>query len=396
MTLSRLAIEETARIDWDVIVLGAGPAGALGARRLAMAGARVLLVEKKEFPRRKVCGACLNADALGVLASEGLGTLVDDQGGVVLREFHLGLGGRSIRLPLPAGRALSRARFDLALVEEAIRSGVDFLPETLASVDADAGLAGGRAVRLDQRGAAATAWAKVVVVAAGIGHHALERDPAIKTRVAPGSRIGAGCTVDDFPADYGSGVIHMAVGRQGYVGLVRLEDGRLNVGAAFDRALVRQMGEPGRAGARVLEEAGFPRIAGLEAAAWQGTPGLTRRARPVAGRRLILIGDAAGYVEPFTGQGMACALASAQAAAPIILRGLDSWSAALERAWSTQHDALLGRRYWLCRALAAALRRPIIARSLFACAAWTPTVSRMMIHHVNKPHIFVETSASCP
>ena len=42
---------------WDVVVIGAGPAGAIAARQIALAGARVLLVERKSFPRRKVCGA---------------------------------------------------------------------------------------------------------------------------------------------------------------------------------------------------------------------------------------------------------------------------------------------------------------------------------------------------
>lgn len=396
MIPSRLSIDDAARIDWDVIVLGAGPAGALAARRLAIAGARVLLVEKKAFPRRKVCGACLNQDALGVLSSEGLETLVDDQGGVPIRMFQVGLGGRSVRLPLPEGRALSRERFDLAMVSEAVQSGVEFLQETLASVDAVVAPAAARAVRLDQHGQAATAWAKVVLVAAGLGHHALERAHETKTRVAPGSRIGAGCTLDEFPDHYAPGVIHMAVGRSGYVGLVCLEDGRLNVGAAFDRGFVRGSGGPGRAAAVALAEAGFPLIAGLEKADWQGTPGLTRRASPVSSHRLVLIGDAAGYVEPFTGQGMACALASARAAAPIALHGVESWSGALERAWSSKHQMLFGRRFWLCRVLAASLRRPGVARAVFALAGWSPTLSEMMIHHVNEPSVPVETSIPCP
>ncbi len=390
-----LAIDDAASVPWDAIVLGAGPAGALLSRRLAIAGARVLLVEKKAFPRRKVCGACLNQDALEVLGSEGLETLVDDQGGVPLEMFHVGLGGRSVRLPLPGGRALSRERFDLALVTKAIRAGVDFLPETLASVEPTPNPAT-RSVRLDQRGRAAIAWAKVVVVAAGLGHRALEHVSGTTTRVAPGSRVGAGCTLEDGPDDYVPGVIHMAVGGRGYVGLVRLEDGRLNLGAAFDRGFVRSMGEPGLAASSVLAEAGFPAIVRLDQADWQGTPGLTRRSRPVSAHRLVLIGDAAGYVEPFTGQGMACALASARSAAPIVLAGLASWSPALERAWSARHASLLGRRYGLCRALTASLRRPLIARVVFNLATWAPTISQMMIHHVNRLSVLAETSPTCP
>src|SRR5262249_17510298 len=62
-----LNLAQVTRESWDVLVIGAGPAGALAARQLALAGARVLLVERKTFPRWKVCGACVNEQALSIL-----------------------------------------------------------------------------------------------------------------------------------------------------------------------------------------------------------------------------------------------------------------------------------------------------------------------------------------
>ena len=56
---------------WDVVVVGAGPAGALAAHGLASRGVRVLLVEQRHFPRWKVCGACLSPQALAVLEAAG-------------------------------------------------------------------------------------------------------------------------------------------------------------------------------------------------------------------------------------------------------------------------------------------------------------------------------------
>ncbi len=95
---------------WDAIVIGAGPAGALAARELAGKGVRVLLVEKRRFPRGKVCGGCLNGRALSILDSVGLGSLVAGSGGVPLGGLQLHFRGRlaSIRL---AGRGgtLTRA-----------------------------------------------------------------------------------------------------------------------------------------------------------------------------------------------------------------------------------------------------------------------------------------------
>ena len=53
--------------QWQAVVVGAGPAGALAALQLARQGVRVLLVEKRAFPRWKVCGCCLNAQALSLI-----------------------------------------------------------------------------------------------------------------------------------------------------------------------------------------------------------------------------------------------------------------------------------------------------------------------------------------
>src|SRR5205085_586761 len=98
------------------------------------------------------------------------------------------------------------------------------------------------------------------------------------TEVMPhaNSRIGSGVVLDFAPGFYHAGTIFMAVGLGGYVGLVRIEDGRLDVAAAFDADVVRAAGSPGAAAAAVLREAGLPAIPSLEAAAWRGTPALTR------------------------------------------------------------------------------------------------------------------------
>lgn len=60
-----------------MIVIGAGPAGALAAHQLARRQLRVLLVEKRAFPRWKICGSCLNGVALKALETAGLGDLLD-------------------------------------------------------------------------------------------------------------------------------------------------------------------------------------------------------------------------------------------------------------------------------------------------------------------------------
>ena len=378
------------KTTWDGIVIGAGPAGAMAARQLALAGRRVLLVEKKHFPRWKICGACLNGQALTALRSEGLGSLVTRLGAIGLDEFQVGFRGRTARVAMPEGVALSRSRLDTALVEAATAAGAQFLQETHATVaDIRDGM---RRVTLTQPGRSLEAAARVVLVASGLGNSHWADGSAVRTRIRPGSRIGAGCVVADAPGFYAERTIFMAVGRDGYVGAVRVEDGSLNVAAAFEPALVRRWGTPALAAAAVLAEAGFPSITGLENAHWQGTAGLTRQTRPLAFDRLFLLGDAAGYVEPFTGQGIAWALASGQAVAPLALQAMERWDWRLARAWSDRHRRLIGRRQIVCRAIAIGLRHPWLASIGFEVLTRVPGSAGFVLARLNAPPSFTNAS----
>ena len=171
---------------------------------------------------------------------------------------------------LPIGVALSRDRFDAELVETAIGSGARFLPETRAQVGETLG--GIRQVRLTSGGQLRLVGSRVVLAASGLGGSCLPPAPPFRVRIARGSRIGAGCRVTITSSGYEEGTIFMAVARQGYVGLVRVEDGSLNVAAAFEPELVRRHGTMAAAASSVLAEAGLPAIDELESARWQGTP----------------------------------------------------------------------------------------------------------------------------
>jgi flavin-dependent dehydrogenase len=379
-----------AETTWDAIVIGAGPAGALAARQLAAGGARALLVERRVFPRSKVCGCCLNGQALAVLRSAGLGSLVAELGGVELDEFQLRYRGRVARLALPMGAVISRARLDAALVAAAIDSGAQYVQETRGLVD---GVRGGtRVVRLVQSRGAIEVDARVVLVATGLGSLSLAADAKAETRIAAGSRIGAGCVVPDAPEFYDPRTVFMAVAREGYVGMVRLEGGSLNVAAALEPGFVRRSGGPGDAAAAVLADAGFPPIVPLGRLPWQGTVGLTRRTRPIAASRLFLLGDATGYVEPFTGEGIAWALASGEAIAPLALRAIERWEPHLAREWDGLHRRLVRRRQLVCRAAAAALHRPWLAHLGFEFLTRLPGAVRRILLHLNAPPLLSHAS----
>ena len=375
---------------WDVLVVGAGPAGALAARQAALAGKRVLLVDSKAFPRAKVCGACLNGQALAVLNDVGLEALPESLGGIPLDEFDVRCRRRGVRVALPGGIAVSRLRLDAALVEAAIAAGASFLPETSAALGDVFGTGGDERRVVDLRyreGPPLEARAKVVLAADGLAHASLREHAEFSSQIAPGARIGLGGQVADYPADYGPGTIFMAVGRHGYVGLVRVEDRLLNIAAALAPDFVKRAGGPPQALAAVLGEAGFPPIAALREAVWQGTLPLTRRTHRTAARRVLLLGDAAGYVEPFTGEGMAWAFAAAAATTPFIERGLAHWDVALEEGWQATLRQLVLRRQRWCRAFAWALRHPLAIRLVLGSVSLVPSLSAPIVRSLNKPPV---------
>jgi 2-polyprenyl-6-methoxyphenol hydroxylase-like FAD-dependent oxidoreductase len=387
-----LALPGTIASDWDVVVIGAGLAGALAAHGLARRGVQVLLVEQRVFPRWKVCGACLSPQALAALEAAGLAGLVVGQGGLALGSLELGVAGLVSPIALGSGQVLSRARLDQALVEAAEAAGATVLTGTRAVLGAQAvqgtataGLAPHREVVLQNGAARRIVSAKVVLIAAGLTHRCLDGEPQITSCIDPLSRVGAGCVLPGDAAGPPPGVLQMAVGRGGYVGMVRVEGGEINLACAFDQPLLRSSGGAAGACQAILTEAGFASPPGLEVATWQLTAALSRRTSPLAGHRLLLLGDAAGYVEPFTGEGMGWALTSSLAALPLVLRGLENWDGAIEADWRRHHHRWVSQRQSFCRALALVLRNPRATWGLSRLAGTFPSITSCMIGLVQRP-----------
>ena len=366
-------VEEAGVSVRDVIVIGAGPAGSLAARTLANRGWDVLLVDQATFPRRKVCGCCLNRHALSALEAAGMGDLPAKLGAVPLDRVKLAAGGRSAVVRLPGGVALSREAFDSALIDEAVTTGVCFQSGTRVQMLETESSAERVSLSNGMR-------AKVVIVADGLNGRARGDAPIIR----PGSRIGAGAILSDAPAEYEAGTIHMASGRGGYVGLVRLEDGRLDIAAAFDATFVQQHGLAKAADA-ILQSSGLPALPEMLGADWKGTPPLTRGPVRVAGPRWFAIGDAAGYIEPFTGEGMAWAMAAAVAVAPLVERCIQHGPANLAAEWAALHRICVGERQWACRAMAWTLKRPRLCSAAVRCLRMLPALARPVVRSLNRP-----------
>jgi flavin-dependent dehydrogenase len=370
---------------WDAVVVGAGPAGSIAAHGLARAGAAVLLVDRAVFPRPKVCGCCLNGRALAAIEESGLTSRL---AGLRPRAYHallLRAWRAEAALPLPAGLSVSRERFDTMLIEAAEAGGATLMLGTRAAlVGRDA--AGLSTVVLEEpRGVHSTVRCRVVIAATGLCAPFTLRALGGEV-VVPASRIGASTVLDqDARVPWRENTVNMTVGACGYVGAVRLEDGRWNLAAALDAGAVARAKGVGPVVCDVLGSGRWPVPAGVSCANWRGTPQLSRRPRRVAADGLFVVGDAAGYVEPFTGEGMACALHGGRAVVPLALRAIDRWHPELAAAWTKTIRGDVQRRLALAAVAAWSLRRPSIATTLTSLLSSWPGLAARPIAWLNRP-----------
>src|SRR5438132_7719613 len=117
------------RIMWDVVVAGAGPAGALAATILARSGARVLVVDRARFPRDKLCGDSLNPGTVNLLRRLNLASWIETHGLPIEGMRLSGPAGAHAEGRYPRGllgRSAMRRDFDQWLISEAVGSGAEF------------------------------------------------------------------------------------------------------------------------------------------------------------------------------------------------------------------------------------------------------------------------------
>ncbi len=373
--------------DWDAVVVGAGPAGVMSAIQLAERGHSVLLVEAKRFPRDKVCGGCLNRRAWQALTQANLSQSLSDAGAVELTELSLICGHRRVLWSMPMMHAISRSTMDHLLIAQAARRGVTVLMETQARIEPCAAGAETREIRLKHRpsdGAMvdSTVQAKVVLAADGLTHSSLGSEEQVASNIAPDSRVGLGATWTSSDDWYKHGRLTMVVGQAGYVGITCVEQGRINAAAALSLDSLRAGRTPGMVITGLLRECGMRIPDGCEDAPWTGTPALTRESGQWSGHRLFLVGDAAGYVEPFTGEGMSWALAGAVEVSRLADRAIEQWNDDLARQWHDIWRSFVKQRQSTCRSLAWLLRRPRLAELTLGVVSYTPWIANRIMHRV--------------
>ncbi len=302
---------------FDAIVVGAGPAGSTTAYRLACAGARVLLLDRARFPRDKPCGGGLTARALRQLPY-GVEPVTEDA--ATRFELRLGYGrGFERQTAEPLVVLTQRSRLDEYLAGQAAAAGVEFRDGARATaVSADASgvtatLAGGR-VRASALVGADGANG-LVARSAGLAReleHGVALEGNLPLRHADAARFR------------GRLILHLAAVPGGYSWVFPKGD-HLNVG----------VGGWGSEGPRL--RAHLDRLCaahGLPAQRLESVRGhrlpMRRAAARLSAGRIALVGDAAGLVDPLTGDGMYEAFLSGRLASEAVLDLLTGRTDSLE------------------------------------------------------------------
>lgn len=357
------AIASAARTTWDAVVVGAGPAGGVAATILARRGWRVALLEKSSWPRDKTCGGCLNGRAVDLLQELGMGEALGSA--AALHRVVWQTGGLRAELPT-RGVAVLRRDMDAALVECAVRAGCVFLPATQARLRPPVAGDAVRRLAVQSGTEQGELDARVVLACDGLGGTLLAGEPWAGWRMGRSPWMGASTVLDADAVPVGDGTIHMRIGRGGYVGLVRLGDGRISLAAAMDPTACQAHRGPGPLVTSILGCGSGSGAAELHKARFCATGLLTRTRMGLGGHRVLAIGDACGYVEPFTGEGMAWAILAAGKAASLLGEPAEVWPDDMAERWRAMYRRALGVRKRCCTML-----RPIMHHvGLAEAAIW--------------------------
>jgi flavin-dependent dehydrogenase len=356
---------------FDAVVVGAGPAGSAASTLLARGGRRVLLLEKDSFPRPKVCGEFLSSDALPTLEKLGVRAAVERAGPERIDRGSIHWpGGRSVffRLPAPA-YGVSRLLLDDLLARGALDAGAD--TRFAARVTSVEGASpDGFRVRFSQGRTEREVRSRFVVGAWG-RWDALDRELDRGFRLARSRYIGWS---RDYACDTArlAGQVRLYVFAGGYCGLSRVEGERVNLAGVIAESVLRRQ-RAGWEGVLASAKGSNPALAADLAVltpgpiGFLGTGPVFFTAKPPSEEGILMAGDAAGVIDPFSGEGQAAALATGILAGETIERALaGNFSPAETAALYTQAWKSANARRFTWSSL---LRRFILHPRLGAAAA---------------------------
>ena len=323
----------TDRFDYDVIIAGGGPAGTSAATHLAMRRARVLLAEQKKFPREKLCGEFISPECAVHFERLGVIDRMLAPGPARLHEtVFYALSGKSVCVPSAwfgangSALGLSRAEMDERLLRRACEAGVTVLEDAqVADLLFEEGEV--RGVSLKSAGNQISYRAPVTIDATGraralarrVGPHRAKsnRAPLVAFKAhLEGARVAPGaCEIYFYRGGYG-GLSSIEAGRSNLCFIASARDVRAC--AADAERVMREIVCQNRRAAHSLANA-------RACSAWLAvTLESFGRHESAPAKGLLTIGDAASFIDPFTGSGMLMALESGEFVAQVIADHLET------------------------------------------------------------------------
>jgi flavin-dependent dehydrogenase len=315
---------------YDMIVVGAGPAGSLFSYLTARAGFKVLLLDKSYFPRQKVCGDCLNAKCWSIWKAAGLEESFRELPHHKVTDFKISNEDTDpVGIELPASRrderAISREVLDEWLRQQAIDAGVECLTSVnLRSFES-------RSELVTSEGT----FQGTVIVGADGRNSWIARAAGMDKGRRTCSRIGWQTTI---PAALADDSVHIKFFKEGYFGLVRYSDKEANLCLLLDS---NSFNTP-----QMIADRFFDNLPPL---GWKSTFPISRSDNLAGDKNVLLLGDAAKMVEPFTGEGIYMALHSAWDAANLCISHLAEQRPAFKLGplWRHRHRNLFNRHIYL-------------------------------------------------
>jgi menaquinone-9 beta-reductase len=378
--------------SYDVIVVGGGPAGTSAAIHLAVQGARVLLAEQKKFPRPKLCGEFISPECLDHFQRLGVIDSMNEAGGARLSEtIFYARRGASVNVPSAwfgtqqaVALGLSRAEMDERLLRRASAVGVRVLEDARATaLLMESERVRGVCLKVDGV-EVRSVYARVTLDATGraraLARH-VEREThnttqkraplvAFKAHLEGARGNPLHCEIYFYRGGYG-GLSSVEGGLSNLCFIVSAQDVRARGGDA--ERVMREIVMTNARASRTLREA-------RPATEWLGVALESfGRHEVVPARGLLAVGDAASFIDPFTGSGMLMALESGELAARSALHWLacggvekpESFDS-LGRDYRARYLKRFNARLRICALLRRAAFVPGLAEAaILACGAST-------------------------
>ncbi|MEO8042402.1 MAG: NAD(P)/FAD-dependent oxidoreductase [Acidobacteriota bacterium] len=373
-----------------IVIAGAGPAGASLAIRLTTLGIETVLIERERFPRHKLCGEFISPECLKHFESLGvLENMLSAGGDRILETRFFESGGKSVAVPTrwfgegDFALSLSRAEMDNRLLDRAKEIGVT-VHEATAVTDIES--EDGRVVAVRTRtanGDIRDIHADLFVDATGrsrILTKLVEKKQDVAQPLVKPELVGFKAHLRDV--DLARGLCEIYSFQGGYAGLSHVEDGLFNLCFLIKAATVRSIGSDAaelvkqvvtrnKRAAVTLREAtaiGDWLAVSIDSFGTKNTSAATN---------LFTVGDAAAFIDPFTGSGMVMAFESAEVLANAITAGSQS-SVQIAREYQAAYREKFANRLRVCSMLRRTAFMPNVATAIVTLLGISTTARRRL------------------